>query len=307
MSSLTQTLDKLTSEQRNPNSMLLDRLSSLAIVQLMNQEDQQVALAIQSQLPQIANAIDHIVAAFQQDGRLIYQGAGTSGRLGILDASECPPTFGVPATQVVGIIAGGDRAIRQAVENAEDNAEMGKSDLQQLQLSSKDVLVGLAVSGRTPYVLGGLQYAKQIGAFTIAISCNPNSAMAEIADIAITPVVGAEILTGSSRLKAGTAQKMVLNMLSTASMVQTGKCYQNLMVDVQATNEKLRYRAIKIVMQATDCDQDTAAHYLQLADNQAKLAIMMILGGLSRPQAEQLLQQHQGKLASALQQTKTAE
>ena len=279
MSSLTQTLDKLTSEQRNPNSMLLDRLSSLAIVQLMNQEDQQVALAIQSQLPQIANAIDHIVAAFQQGGRLIYQGAGTSGRLGILDASECPPTFGVPATQVVGIIAGGDRAIRQAVENAEDNAEMGKSDLQQLQLSSKDVLVGLAVSGRTPYVLGGLQYAKQNGAFTIAISCNPNSAMAEIADIAITPVVGAEILTGSSRLKAGTAQKMVLNMLSTASMVQTGKCYQNLMVDVQATNEKLRYRAIKIVMQATDCDQDTAAHYLQLADNQAKLAIMMILGG----------------------------
>lgn len=307
MSSLQQTLDQLTSEQRNPNSMTLDQLSSLEIVKLMNQEDQTVALAVQAQLPQIALAIDRIVQAFQQGGRLIYQGAGTSGRLGVLDASECPPTFGVQPTQVVGMIAGGDRAIRQAVENAEDNPEWGKTDLQQLNLAQNDVVVGLAVSGRTPYVLGGLQYAKQVGAFTIAISCNPNSVMAAIADLAITPIVGAEILTGSSRLKAGTAQKMVLNMLSTASMVQIGKCYQNLMVDVQATNQKLRYRAIKIVMQATDCDQETASHYLQLADNQAKLAIMMILGGVDRPQAEQLLQHYQGKLNNALQATKTAE
>lgn len=307
MSSLTHTLDQLTSEQRNPNSWHLDQLSSLELVTLMNNEDQQVALAVQSQLPYIALAVDAIVKAFRHGGRLIYQGAGTSGRLGVLDASECPPTFGVKPTQVIGIIAGGDTAIRQAVENAEDNERAGEADLQQLQCSEKDILVGLAVSGRTPYVLGGLKYAKQIGATTIAISCNPNSAMAKIADIAITPVVGAEILTGSSRLKAGTAQKMVLNMLSTASMVQMGKCYQNLMVDVQATNEKLRHRAVKIVMQATDCDQQTAAHYLKLADNQAKLAIMMILGKLSRSDAEQLLQGSQGHLRSALQQIKMAE
>ncbi|MFC0323564.1 N-acetylmuramic acid 6-phosphate etherase [Gallibacterium melopsittaci] len=301
MSSLTQTLDQLTSEQRNPNSSQLDQLSSLEIVELMNQEDQQVAIAIKSQLPIIAQAIDCIVEAFQQGGRLIYQGAGTSGRLGVLDASECPPTFGVSPNQVIGIIAGGDKAIRQAVENAEDNTQAGQFDLQQLALSAKDVVVGLAVSGRTPYVLGGLAYAKQLGATTVAISCNPNSEMAKLADIAITPVVGAEILTGSSRLKAGTAQKMVLNMLSTASLVQMGKCYQNLMVDVQATNEKLRHRAVKIVMQATECDQQTATHYLQLADNQAKLAIMMILGHLQRTEAEQLLQQAQGKLNVALQ------
>ncbi|MFC0309480.1 N-acetylmuramic acid 6-phosphate etherase [Gallibacterium trehalosifermentans] len=307
MSSLSQTLDQLTSEQRNPNSSQLDQLSSLEIVELMNQEDQQVAIAIKSQLPFIAQAIDCIVAAFQQGGRLIYQGAGTSGRLGVLDASECPPTFGVSQNQVIGIIAGGDKAIRQAVENAEDNTQAGQFDLQQLALSAKDVVVGLAVSGRTPYVLGGLAYAKQLGATTVAISCNPNSEMAKLADIAITPVVGAEVLTGSSRLKAGSAQKMVLNMLSTASLVQMGKCYQNLMVDVQATNEKLRHRAVKIVMQATECDQQTATHYLQLADNQAKLAIMMILGHLPRTEAEQLLQQAQGKLNVALQTTKMAD
>ncbi len=244
MTSLSQTLKQLTSEQRNSASLNLDQLSALEIVQLMNQEDQKVALAVNDQLAQIAQAVEVIVSAFQQGGRLIYQGAGTSGRLGVLDASECPPTFGVPFGQVIGLIAGGDRAIRKAVENAEDNREAGKVDLMQIQLSDKDVVVGLAVSGRTPYVLGGLAYAKSLGAKTIAISCNAHSEMAEIADIAITPIVGAEVLTGSSRLKAGTAQKMVLNMLSTASMVLMGKCYQNLMVDVQATNEKLRHRAV---------------------------------------------------------------
>src|SRR5699024_1284770 len=203
--------------------------------------------------------------------------------------------------QVIGLIAGGDRAIRKAVENAEDNHEAGKADLMQIQLSDKDVVVGLAVSGRTPYVLGGLAYAKSLGAKTVAISCNAHSEMAEIADIAITPIVGAEVLTGSSRLKAGTAQKMVLNMLSTASMVLMGKCYQNLMVDVQATNEKLRHRAVNIVMQATECDCDTAKHYLSLADNQAKLAIMMILGNLDKDQASALLTQSQGKLGQAVQ------
>lgn len=301
MTSLSQTLKQLTSEQRNSASLNLDQLSALEIVQLMNQEDQKVALAVNDQLAQIAQAVEVIVSAFQQGGRLIYQGAGTSGRLGVLDASECPPTFGVPFGQVIGLIAGGDRAIRKAVENAEDNREAGKADLMQIQLSDKDVVVGLAVSGRTPYVLGGLAYAKSLGAKTVAISCNAHSEMAEIADIAITPIVGAEVLTGSSRLKAGTAQKMVLNMLSTASMVLMGKCYQNLMVDVQATNEKLRHRAVNIVMQATECDCDTAKHYLSLADNQAKLAIMMILGNLDKDQASALLTQSQGKLGQAVQ------
>lgn len=301
MTSLSQTLKQLTSEQRNSASLNLDQLSTLEIVQLMNQEDQKVALAVNDQLAQIAQAVEVIVSAFQQGGHLIYQGAGTSGRLGVLDASECPPTFGVPFGQVIGLIAGGDRAIRKAVENAEDNREAGKADLMQIQLSDKDVVVGLAVSGRTPYVLGGLAYAKSLGAKTVAISCNAHSEMAEIADIAITPIVGAEVLTGSSRLKAGTAQKMVLNMLSTASMVLMGKCYQNLMVDVQATNEKLRHRAVNIVMQATECDCDTAKHYLSLADNQAKLAIMMILGNLDKAQASALLTQSQGKLGQAVQ------
>ena len=301
MTSLSQTLKQLTSEQRNSASLNLDQLSALEIVQLMNQEDQKVALAVNDQLAQIAQAVEVIVSAFQRGGRLIYQGAGTSGRLGVLDASECPPTFGVPFGQVIGLIAGGDRAIRKSVENAEDNREAGKADLMQIQLSDKDVVVGLAVSGRTPYVLGGLAYAKSLGAKTVAISCNAHSEMAEIADIAITPIVGAEVLTGSSRLKAGTAQKMVLNMLSTASMVLMGKCYQNLMVDVQATNEKLRHRAVNIVMQATECDCDTAKHYLSLADNQAKLAIMMILGNLDKAQASALLTQSQGKLGQAVQ------
>ncbi|KGQ47111.1 N-acetylmuramic acid-6-phosphate etherase [Gallibacterium anatis] len=301
MTSLSQTLKQLISEQRNSASLNLDQLSALEIVQLMNQEDQKVALAVNDQLAQIAQAVEVIVSAFQQGGRLIYQGAGTSGRLGVLDASECPPTFGVPFGQVIGLIAGGDRAIRKAVENAEDNREAGKADLMKIQLSDKDVVVGLAVSGRTPYVLGGLAYAKSLGAKTVAISCNAHSEMAEIADIAITPIVGAEVLTGSSRLKAGTAQKMVLNMLSTASMVLMGKCYQNLMVDVQATNEKLRHRAVNIVMQATECDCDTAKHYLSLADNQAKLAIMMILGNLDKAQASVLLTQSQGKLGQAVQ------
>ena len=301
MTSLSQTLKQLTSEQRNSASLNLDQLSALEIVQLMNQEDQKVALAVNDQLAQIAQAVEVIVSAFQRGGRLIYQGAGTSGRLGVLDASECPPTFGVPFGQVIGLIAGGDRAIRKSVENAEDNREAGKADLMQIQLSDKDVVVGLAVSGRTPYVLGGLAYAKSLGAKTVAISCNAHSEMSKIADISITPIVGAEVLTGSSRLKAGTAQKMVLNMLSTASMVLMGKCYQNLMVDVQATNEKLRHRAVNIVMQATECDCDTAKHYLSLADNQAKLAIMMILGNLDKAQAKVLLEQSQGRLGQAVQ------
>ena len=297
---LLQTLSTLITEQRNPNSMHVDSLSALEIVQLMNEEDKQVPLAIEKCLPQIAQAVERIVAVFQQGGRLVYIGAGTSGRLGVLDASECPPTFGVSPEMVKGIIAGGERALRHPIEGAEDSKAQAVVDLQTIQFSSKDVLVGIAASGRTPYVIGALEYAKSLGSVTISISSNPNSAMANIVDIAIDTVVGPEVLTGSSRLKSGTAQKLVLNMLTTASMILMGKCYQNLMVDVQASNEKLKARAIRIVMQATDCDKALAEETLKQADQNAKLAIMMILSGLDRAQAEALLEKHQGKLQLAL-------
>ena len=297
---LLQTLSTLITEQRNPNSMQVDSLSALEIVQLMNQEDKQVPLAIEKCLPQIAQAVECIVSAFQQGGRLVYIGAGTSGRLGVLDASECPPTFGVSPEMVKGIIAGGERALRHPIEGAEDSKAQAVVDLQTIQFSSKDVLVGIAASGRTPYVIGALEYAKSLGSVTVSIASNPNSAMANIVDIAIDTVVGAEVLTGSSRLKSGTAQKLVLNMLTTASMILMGKCYQNLMVDVQASNEKLKARAIRIVMQATDCDKALAEETLKQADQNAKLAIMMILSGLDRAQAEALLEKHQGKLQLAL-------
>lgn len=297
---LLQTLSTLITEQRNPNSMHVDSLSALEIVQLMNQEDKQVPLAIEKCLPQIAQAVECIVAAFQQGGRLVYIGAGTSGRLGVLDASECPPTFGVSPEMVKGIIAGGERALRHPIEGAEDSKSQAVVDLQTIQFSSKDVLVGIAASGRTPYVIGALEYAKSLGSVTVSIASNPNSAMANIVDIAIDTVVGPEVLTGSSRLKSGTAQKLVLNMLTTASMILMGKCYQNLMVDVRASNEKLKARAIRIVMQATDCDKALAEETLKQADQNAKLAIMMILSGLDRAQAEALLEKHQGKLQLAL-------
>ena len=297
---LLQTLSTLITEQRNPNSMHVDSLSALEIVQLMNYEDKLVPLAIEKCLPQIAQAVEHIVAAFQQGGRLVYIGAGTSGRLGVLDASECPPTFGVSPEMVKGIIAGSERALRHPIEGAEDSKAQAVVDLQTIQFSSKDVLVGIAASGRTPYVIGALEYAKSLGSVTVSIASNPNSAMANIVDIAIDTVVGPEVLTGSSRLKSGTAQKLVLNMLTTASMILMGKCYQNLMVDVQASNEKLKARAIRIVMQATDCDKALAEETLKQADQNAKLAIMMILSGLDRAQAEALLEKHQGKLQLAL-------
>ncbi|MDG6239011.1 N-acetylmuramic acid 6-phosphate etherase [Glaesserella parasuis] len=294
---LLKTLGQLITEQRNPNSMQIDTLSAYEIVQIINNEDKQVPLAIEKVLPQIAQAVEKIVEAFQQGGRLVYIGAGTSGRLGVLDASECPPTFGVSPEMVKGIIAGGERALRHPIEGAEDNKEAGKQDLQAVEFSPKDVLVGIAASGRTPYVLGALAYAKELGATTVSIASNPNSAMSQIADIVIDTVVGAEVLTGSSRMKSGTAQKLVLNMLTTASMILIGKCYQNLMVDVQASNQKLVARAIRIVMQATECSREIAETTLALAENNAKLAIMMILADLDKDGAEQLLSQQQGKIS----------
>ena len=227
-------------------------------------------------------------------------GAGTSGRLGVLDASECPPTYGVKPEMVVGLIAGGDHALRHPIEGAEDNVQQGQADLEEIDFSARDVLVGIAASGRTPYVLGALNYAKQLGATTVSIASNPNSKMAEVADIAIETVVGPEVLTGSSRMKSGTAQKLVLNMLTTASMVLIGKCYQNLMVDVQASNEKLKARALKIVMEATECDNEAAANVLAKANGQVKLAILMQLSGLDALEAQSLLDKSNGKLRQAL-------
>lgn len=293
-------LSHLVSEGRNPDTMDIDLLSSKEIVERLNQQDKQVPLAVEAVLPQIAQAVDKITAAFKQGGRLIYLGAGTSGRLGVLDASECPPTFGVSDQMVIGLIAGGKEAMFTAQEGAEDNATLGEHDLQQIDFSSKDVLVGIAASGRTPYVIGALEYANDLGATTIALSCNPDSPIAEIAQIAISPVVGPEALTGSTRLKSGTAQKLVLNMLTTASMIRLGKSYQNLMVDVRATNRKLIARAVRIVMQATDCQREEAEALLKESHNNAKLAILMHLTGMNYEQATAKLSQSDGFLRRAM-------
>ncbi|EGR0308192.1 TPA: N-acetylmuramic acid 6-phosphate etherase [Vibrio cholerae] len=293
-------LSHLVSEGRNPDTMDIDLLSSQEIVERLNQQDKQVPLAVEAVLPQIAQAVDKITAAFKQGGRLIYLGAGTSGRLGVLDASECPPTFGVSDQMVIGLIAGGKEAMFTAQEGAEDNATLGAHDLQQIDFSNKDVLVGIAASGRTPYVIGALEYANDLGATTIALSCNPDSPIAEIAQIAISPVVGPEALTGSTRLKSGTAQKLVLNMLTTASMIRLGKSYQNLMVDVRATNRKLIARAVRIVMQATDCQREEAEALLKESHNNAKLAILMHLTGMNYEQATAKLSQSDGFLRRAM-------
>jgi N-acetylmuramic acid 6-phosphate etherase len=294
-------LDQLVSEERNPRSLSIDAMSSLEIVQLMNDEDRRVAEAVGKTLPQIARAVDAIVAAFGKGGRLIYIGAGTSGRLGVLDASECPPTFGVPYDMVVGLMAGGPEALFKAKEGAEDDVAAGAGDLAGVDLTKNDVVVGIAVSGRTPYVLGALDYAKRIGAATVGLTCNPDSAIARAVDISIAPVVGPEVVTGSTRLKSGTAQKLVLNMLSTASMVRIGKTYQNLMVDMHASNEKLVARAIRIVMQATECSPDVAEGALARTGNDVKLAILTILTGKPPDDARAALDEAGGFLRRAVQ------
>ncbi|MDO6500913.1 N-acetylmuramic acid 6-phosphate etherase [Photobacterium sanguinicancri] len=293
-------LTRMVTESRNPASQDIDTLSTLDMLAVINNEDKKVAIAVEQALPEIAQVVDAIAAAFQQGGRLIYTGAGTSGRLGILDASECPPTFGTKAEQVVGLIAGGHTAILRAVENAEDNQELGKCDLTALNFTDKDVLVGIAASGRTPYVLGAMTYAKEIGATTACISCNPHSPMTELADVSITPVVGPEVVTGSSRMKAGTAQKLVLNMLTTGAMIRTGKVYGNLMVDVEATNAKLVERQKRIVIEATDCTREQAEIALNACEGHCKTAIVMILTNSNADQASQLLTQHRGFTRDAI-------
>ncbi len=293
-------LSQMITEGRNPASQNIDELSTEAMLRVINDEDKKVALAVEAIVPQIAQVVDAITSAFSKGGRLIYCGAGTSGRLGILDASECPPTFGTPRSQVVGLIAGGHTAILQAVENAEDNVEQGAQDLKDIDFNANDVLVGIAASGRTPYVLGALAYAKQQGAFSAALTCNPNSPMSQAADVALTPVVGPEVVTGSSRMKAGTAQKLVLNMLTTGAMIRSGKVYGNLMVDVEATNQKLVQRQINIVKQATDCDDATAQQALNACQGHCKTAIVMVLAGLDASEAKALLKQNSGFIRNAL-------
>ncbi|OCA55520.1 N-acetylmuramic acid 6-phosphate etherase [Photorhabdus namnaonensis] len=287
-------LNSMVTESRNPASANIDTLPTLEMLKLINNEDKKVALAVEQTLPKIAETVDKIAEAFHQGGRLIYIGAGTSGRLGILDASECPPTYGAKPEQVVGLIAGGHQAILSAVENAEDNQQLGVNDLQALNFNAKDVLVGIAASGRTPYVLGAMAYAKSVGATVACISCNPESPMTQAADIAITPIVGPEIVTGSSRMKAGTAQKLILNMLTTGAMIRIGKVYSNLMVDVEATNAKLVERQKNIVMAATECNREQAEQALAECDGHCKTAIVMILAGVSAQQAKALLEKHHG-------------
>ncbi len=293
-------LQQLVSEARNPNSMNIDLLPTAEILRVMNSEDALVPGAVSKVIPQIAEAVDAIVGAFRAGGRLIYIGAGTSARLGVLDASECPPTFSVPEGMVIGLIAGGQKAILHAVEGAEDDADEGRRNLEEVELTAADVVVGIAVSGRTPYVIGALTYAKTIGAQTVSLTCNPFSTLAEIADIAISPVVGPEVVTGSTRLKSGTAQKLVLNMLTTASMIRIGKTYENLMVDLNISNQKLHARAIRIVADATGCSTDSAEAYLERSGNNVKLAILMALTGLDRASSEKALRENDGFLRKAL-------
>lgn len=291
----------MTTESRNPHTMELDRMSELEIVTAMNQEDAKVPQAVSRCLPQIAQAAAFAVEAFRSGGRMFYLGAGTSGRLGVLDAAECPPTFGVPREMVVGLIAGGDQAFTTAIEGAEDSLTLAEEELKAHDLSGRDFVVGIAASGRTPYVLGGLEYAKSLGCHTAAIACNAGSAVGKAAELAIEVDCGPEVLTGSTRLKSGTAQKLILNMISTASMVRMGKVYQNLMVDVVQTNEKLCVRAENIVMQATGVDRTEARRVIDEAGGSAKTAITMILAGCTAQQAAQRLEAAGGFVRAAIQ------
>lgn len=293
-------LNKMMTETRNPDTMTLDQMSALELVTVMNREDHKVPEAIALALPQIASTVEVVEQAFRKGGRLFYLGAGTSGRLGVLDASECPPTFGVDSGMVVGLIAGGDRALRFPIEGAEDDRSLGKQDLVDHNLVPLDVVIGIAASGRTPYVLGALDYAHSIGCKTAAIACNLHSAIGQAADIAIEVSVGPEVLTGSTRLKAGSAQKMILNMITTGAMVRTGKAYQNLMVDVVQSNEKLRTRAENIVMAATDVSREQARRTIDEANGKVKLAVTMILTGKDAASAQALLDQSGGSVHNAL-------
>ena len=293
-------LEGIATEKRNTSTLLIDELSTIDMLTLINNEDKTVPLAIEKILPDIAMAVDLITKQLQSGGRLFYIGAGTSGRLGVLDAAECPPTYGVSPDLVQGIIAGGAPALLKAQEGAEDSLELCKKDLKEKDFSQNDIMVGIAASGRTPYVIGGLEYAKSIGAPTISIACSPNSEIAKLADIPLTVVTGPEVITGSTRMKAGTAQKLVLNMLSTGTMIKLGKVYSNLMVDLMATNKKLEERSLRIVMEATGENREISQKALAACKGKAKTAIFMLLSGLTPEEATTALDNSNGFVSKAL-------
>jgi N-acetylmuramic acid 6-phosphate etherase len=293
-------------EQRNPRSRGLDAKSALEIVRILNREDARVALAVRRELPQIARAVDAIVRAFQSGGRLIYVGAGTSGRLAVLDAAECPPTFGTSPKMVQAIIAGGAKALTHAAEGAEDSASQGARDLAHAKVSRRDVVVGIAASGTTPYALGALKHASKVGAVTVGVTSNAGSPLAREAQIAITPDTGPEAIAGSTRLKAGTAQKMVLNLLSTASMVRVGRVYENWMVHVALTNHKLRRRGARIIEEAAGLDASAAEHALRQAGHDLPAALVMTKGGVSLKEAKSLLAETGSNVRKALESAKKA-
>ena len=294
----------LVTEERNPNTMNIDSMSTLEMVRTINHEDQKVAAAVGQQDQQIARAIDAAAKRYQQGGRLIYVGAGTSGRLGVLDAAELVPTYGIKPERAVGLIAGGKKAMLQAVEGAEDDLELGQQDLRQLHLSAKDTVIGLAASGRTPYVVGSLDFANAVGALTIAIACVPNAVISSHAEIGIEAVVGPEVITGSTRMKAGTAQKMILNMISTGVMIKQGKVYQNVMIGVQPTNAKLVDRACRIISTTTGVSTSEAMTALHNSANDVSVAIIMIETGRSKADARDLLAKAHGNVAAVLQANK---
>lgn len=294
------TLDRLTTESRNPASENIDELTPLGIVRLINSEDAKVAEAVGREAEPIAQAIEIIADRLRSGGRLIYIGAGTSGRLGVLDAAECPPTFNSPPEMVVGLIAGGPGALTRAVEGAEDHPEYARDDLERITLTSGDVVVGIATSGRTPYVIGGLNYAREIGAYSIGLTCNDGSELSRSADLMITPIVGPEVISGSTRMKAGTATKLVLNMLTTGAMVQMGKTYGNLMVDLRATNQKLMLRTRRMVAMLTGLSEQEAEQQLAACGGDLKTAVVSYLRKVPANIARELLHQAKGQLRQAL-------
>jgi len=293
-------LENLSTEHRNEKTTNLDEMSIKEVLQSMNEEDRTVALAVEKEIEHIEKVVQTVIKSFEEEGRLIYIGAGTSGRLGILDAVECPPTFGTDDKMVQGFIAGGLKAFTKAVEGAEDREELAEEDLKSIGLNEKDTVIGIAASGRTPYVIGGLKYAHSVGASTASISCNKNAEISKYAKLNVEVETGAEILTGSTRLKAGTAQKLVLNMISTASMIGVGKVYKNLMVDVQSTNEKLVERSKRIIVEATGVSCEVAAEYYEKANRNVKVAIVMVLLQCEYGEALEKLKEAKGFVKKAL-------
>ncbi|MCY7817244.1 N-acetylmuramic acid 6-phosphate etherase [Bacillus haynesii] len=293
-------LGSLTTERRNERSKRIHQAETIDMLKIMNDEDKTVAEAVQQVLPDVKTAVDYAVGSLKKGGRIIYIGAGTSGRLGVLDAAECPPTFSISPESVIGIMAGGEKALYQAVEGAEDHEAFGRRDLEAVNLSNNDTVIGIAASGRTPYVLGALKYAKETGAKTVSLTCNENSAISQAADHSIEVVVGPEVIAGSTRMKAATAHKMILNMISTAAMIKMGKVYENLMVDVKVSNDKLKERAIRIIQTVTGVPKETAAQALEKSNNQVKTAIIMLKTNEDAASAEKLLQKSEGDIEKAL-------